>query len=135
MSKNFDEERRTKIDALGDRTFEVGGEKFTRRATLRPDSVLKYAALLAGELSPEESLKRSDEGNLTLIEAEGHERWRAIREREEDAIDNETINGVLNWLIAEAVGRPTEAPVSSGNGRDKSGTPSKGKSSSAVAAG
>ena len=135
MSKNFDEERKASIDALGDRSFEVGGETFIRRATIRPETALSYAALFQGELTPEESLKASDDGILALIESEGHDRWLALRQREDDAIDNKTIQKVLNWLIAEAAGRPTEAPASSGNGRETTGTGSKGKSSSPVATG
>ena len=135
MPMNFDEERKAEIDALGDRSFEVGGETFTRRATIRPETALSYAALFQGELTPEESLKASDNGIMALIESEGHERWLALRAREDDALDNKTINKVLTWLIAQASGRPTEAPSSSGNGRKRTGTKSTDESSSPVAAG
>ena len=120
MSKNFDQERLQAIEEMGDRTFELGGETFTRRATIRPETANQYAALLQDfleDLPAAETLKRTDETILILIETEGHERWRALREREDDAIDNRTIAKVLNWLVAEMAGRPTEAPKSSGNGR------------------
>lgn len=135
---NFDEERLAAIEKMGDRTFELGGETFTRRATIRPETANHYSVLLQdflNEMPAEESLKRTDETILVLIESEGHDRWRALREREDDAIDNRTLAKVLNWLVAEMAGRPTEAPEPSGNGRAQKETRSKDKSSSTVAAG
>ena len=132
---DFDQERRASLEELGDPSFTIGGETFRRRLTLRPESRLALAGLFEGDLSPEASLAAGDNAILALIESEGHERWRELRAREDDALTNADITKVLSWLLSEASGRPTEAPGPSSAGRSKNGTGSTAPISEPAAAG
>ena len=112
--RDFDIQR--KIRAEADRTFMIGGEKFVRRASVRPEATQPWDDVQA-ETPQAETLAAMDETLLNLIEpgsrGEAHKRWKALRQREEDAITLGDMIELFQWLVGEMTGRPILPPLSS----------------------
>jgi hypothetical protein len=129
MPRNFDEKRAAR--AAQDRDFTIGGESFRVRASVRPEALAAY-----DDLDPaapvREVLKIVDELLLAMIEdtEDGHARYRALRERDEDAVSVEDLQELAKWVIEVQTGRPTESPGGLPAGPVRTGTISTGVSSS-----
>jgi hypothetical protein len=131
VGKNFDEARAERL--ARDTTFHIGGETFTYVGDMRPedfqDAIQEW--LLVTPVTPtKEVLPIIDRviGNF-LVSEEEHERWLALRQRKEEPITSGDMQDVLLFLIGVQTGRPTEAPSSSGGGRENGGVRSTERSS------
>lgn len=122
--KNFDEVREARKSA--DRTFQIGGELFVRKVGVKPEVIAAYDQINMG-MGATETLNMIDEVVLDMIEdggaavvdgdsittvgADGHARYRAIRERDEDVISLADMQDLVAWLIEEETSRtPTQLP-------------------------
>lgn len=119
--KDFDEERAARYE--GDREFQIGGEKFVRRASVRPEVLMAVDDLDAGAPG-HEMLKSIDGVILAFIEStdDAHDRYRTLRERDDDPVNMADLNAVVRWLVSEMTGRPMPAPSLSEDGRAPNGT-------------
>lgn len=105
------------FDITEDMTFEVCGEKFTVK-TVRPEVL----ALWEDETDPETAvaaLEVVDKRILAFLDNGNgqHDRWKAMREREDNSPSMGQIRGILEWMIEVQTARPTNPPSSSGRGR------------------
>lgn len=119
--KNFDEVRRERIDR--DREFIIGGETFAYRAGVRPEVIVPWYQLQSGEslrgenaLTQEEQLKVMDDTVIAFLEDGYEEKWRAVRARTETPVTLKDMDSLIEWLIEEGTGRPTEQLSDSGSG-------------------
>lgn len=130
--KDFDQEREARSG--GDRRLRIGGEEFVRRDGVRPEVLARYEDLQPGTASAE-VLKVIDEIVLAFLEPHdgAHDRYLALRQREDGALTTADLNALVQWLVSEEAGRPTQASSPSTAGRDTTGTPSTDSSSSPVA--
>lgn len=131
MPKNFDEKRAARA-AFQDRDFILGGEQFTIRASVRPEALIKY-----------ESLDASDDIATTLATIDGliiaflepgpggdaHNRYKAVREREDDPISVEDLQELVEWMMEVYTARPTVPPGGSSESPGTTGTDSTDESS------
>lgn len=103
-------------------TFILGGQKFRTKAVAPPSAFLpnKDTGLGAAVSFIRKVLVEEDlDAFMELVQAE----------RPDVQISAYQIDEIASWLIKETSGRPTEAPVSSGTGRESTSAKSKGKSS------
>lgn len=134
MGKDFDSERRQRHEereaGMGDRSFIFGGEQFVYRANVRFD-ILRAVASVRSTTEGDVIIETVERAVLGLIEdTDGaHERFVAICQREEDPITWQDLQSLEDWLIAEQVQRPTQAPLPSTPGRETTGTQSTDASS------
>lgn len=130
--KNFDDHRAKRLNRA-ERTFQIGGEKFIAKASVRPEAIAEWDAMDPEKTPPAEIIRISDTTILALVEESGPvevygeddvaaERWRNVRLREgDDALNTADIIELLKWLIGvQSGGRPTEQQ--SGSGQSPSGT-------------
>lgn len=110
------------FDQQEDMTFEVCGEKFTMR-NVRPEVLALWeeedakepaSGVKAVEVTDKRILAFLDNGNGQ------HERWKALREREDRALSIGQLGGILEWMIEVQTARPTNQPSPSGRGRGAS---------------
>lgn len=131
--KNFDEQRALRVQE--DRGFQIGGEQFIRRASVRPEATEPWENVNL-ETSHRDTLASLDETVTNLIEPgeknEAHKRWMKLRTREEDAITLGDLLELMQWLVAEQTGRPTEPPSNFSDEPEETGTPLTVVSSSPV---
>jgi hypothetical protein len=115
MVKDFDAEMAADADEI---EFKLGGEES------RPTDTL------------EQSLEVMDDMILTFLDPaeDAHERYRALRSRDEDAVPIAELEQVSRWLVAACSGRPTGPPSPSSPGRGRNGTTSTDASSARAAA-
>jgi hypothetical protein len=130
--KDFDEVRAQR--AAEDRSFQLGGETFAYRVNVRPETLLAFEVIDETDDS-EEKLALLDRAILSLIEPDGDapERWRQLREREEDAVSLRDLRDVAGWLVEQASGRPLAPPSPSTPGPVAMRPSSTGASSSRAA--
>ena len=110
MPRNFDEL------IAEDLSFVLGGETFTM-VYVRPEVLASWE----DEEDPEtalESLARADEKIKLFLRAADHERFDALRARDENPVTSEQLNALLRWMIEVQTGRPTVplSPSDSGLG-------------------
>lgn len=146
--KDFDVEREAELRAdVRDRTFKIGGETFAYKAAVRPDILSEWDQVRPPALAADgKTLLRNEDGSVVdagtpssevlAIEDrligmflapvdefdDPHARWAALRAREDDPIRGKDMLELIKWLVGEQVGRPTEAPSPSGDGRAANGT-------------
>jgi hypothetical protein len=132
--KNFDDHRKKRAEATrAEREFLLGGEPFTARASVRPEAFMRWDSMDMENTPAAEILAVADETILSLIEKkdDAHARYRALREREEDAVNLEDLTDLIQWLVeVQSGGRPTEPSPASSSSPAETGTPSTDASSS-----
>lgn len=134
--QNFDEAR--EAAKVADRTFQIGGEVFVRKVGVRPEVIAAYESLdeqtgatetLA--LIDQVVIDMLDDAGQTLAEgdeikkvgADGHKRYRKLRERETDPLSLGDMTSLIEWLIETETGRvPTQQPSPSRRGRGATAT-------------
>ena len=111
-----------------DRQFKVEGETFTWRP-VRPEEQSELADILSKEgpdsEDPNYQWKLMDRQVLLFLEEEGHERWRELRSRSENAVTIGQLLDIVSWLVEVQSDRPTEQPSPSSPGRGKTEASSK----------
>lgn len=112
--RNFDDARAQRAQA--DRGFQIGGEQFLRRSSVRPEATEAWEAVNLNS-TQKETLAAIDETICNLVEpgkgGEAHKRWMKLRQREEDAVSLGDMLEIVQWLVEEQAQRPTEPPSSS----------------------
>ncbi len=122
--KDFDAARKEREQR--DRGFLIGGEKFVRRAGLRPEEILLWNEATSGEKAPTEKqwIEVYDETILAMLEPGQDEKWEAVRANTESPLTVSDLLELIKWLLSEMTGRPTGPPSDSSAGRDSTGTTS-----------
>lgn len=118
-SKNFDEL------LSEERTFVVRGETFRWR-DVRPEVLTAMGSAIGDDTDPNNIWKAQDEQILLFIHDEDHDKWKALREREEDPVTVRQFNAILEWLVSEQTDRPTPTPSPSASGRGRTAASSRG---------
>jgi len=122
---DFDEDRSARFEA--DRRFKIGGEVFQHRPGVRPETMAAWEEI-GRETSASEAIKITDALMLAWIDTTAdptaHDRYKALRERENDPISGSDLSHVIMWLYRQSSRRPTVAPASSSDGRETTGTTS-----------
>lgn len=134
--KNFDEARAERAER--DRSFAIGGETFTYRASVAPEALLAWNEAAGGEVEvgEREWLKLFDETISAFLEPGQDEKWAEVRAPErDDPISIEDMTELVRWLFSETTHRPTGQSSGSSDSADDSGTSSKESSSSLAAVG
>ena len=108
------------FDLNEDMAFEVCGEKFTMK-TVRPEVL----ALWEDEETPESAVKALelvDQRILAFLDNGNgqHDRWKELRERDENSPSMGQLRGILEWMIEVQTARPTNQPSPSARGRGAS---------------
>lgn len=130
--KNFDEAREAR--AKEDRSFQLGGEVFTRKVGIRPEVLSPYENL-SDDTPATEALATIDMIVLDMIEdgGEGQDacvRYKALRAREDDPVTLGDLTDLVEWLVESATSRPTSRQSGSMRGPAATGTISTEGSSS-----
>jgi hypothetical protein len=119
--KDFDE-LKTK-----DREFKVGGELFHWR-DVRPEVLTSFTAPdTNGDGGVDQTWALLDAQILLFVAPDEHERWHALRARDDDAVTVQQLTSILTWLMEEQTGRPTETPSPSDPGRGRTAATSKAR--------
>jgi hypothetical protein len=107
------------FDMTEDMEFEVGGEKFKMR-TVRPEVLASWEDTPIPD-SAVEALKALDDRILLFIDnGDGsHDRWKALREREDSALSMGQLRAILEWGVEVQSALPTMQPSASARGRGK----------------
>lgn len=125
--KNFDLDLKREERSQRDRTFQIGGEHFVMRVGVRPEVLAAYDDLTE-ESTAVDGINVMDEVILSHIEDinGAHDRWRELRTRDDDPVTVDDLAALVEWLLAEQTGRPTQRPSASGRGPENppTGTPS-----------
>jgi len=115
------------FDITEDMAFEVCGEKFEMK-TVRPEVL----ALWEDEETPESAVKALevvDDRILAFLDNGNgqHDRWKALRENEDNSPSMGQLRGILEWMIEVQTARPTNQPSPSVAGRGRSAATSAGE--------
>lgn len=136
--KNFDEARAER--ERRDRSFQIGGEEFTYRPAVAPETILRWSQMTGGEmpdLTEEQALDIFDETVLAFLEPDQSEKWARIRNpKAAHPLNVADLRALVSWLFEEQAGRPTGKPSDSSGGpaKEKTGTPSTDAAPSLAAA-
>lgn len=123
--KNFDtdreERRRAALEA--ERGFQIGGETFLRAIEVKPDSLAPMDRMRPAKRDATgkvieagsgigEDVAAIDEVILAMIDpVDGsHERYLALRARDEDILTLEDLRALSEWLLEQTTLRPTLPP-------------------------
>jgi hypothetical protein len=124
--KNFDDHRKKKDEATRtEREFLLGGERFTAAARVRPEAFMEWDSIDMENTPAAEILANADKTILSLIEKKdgAHDRYRAVRENEEDPLSLEDLTDLIQWLVeVQSGGRPTEKSSGSSTTSEETGT-------------
>lgn len=114
-----------------DREFTINGYVF-KWHDVRPEVLTELGQTLTAESAngaaddPNAAWKIADQQILLFIDEEQHERWQELRARDQDPVTIGQLNAIVQWLMEEQTGLPTEQSSSSGTGRGRTATSSKG---------
>lgn len=114
MARNFDE-------LLSDeRTFVVRGETFTWR-DVKPEVITGMLESGNGD----DPWAAQDAQILHFIIPEDHERWKALRARDDDPVTIRQFNAIYQFLVEQVTDLPTTPPSTSAPGAGKRAASSK----------
>lgn len=114
-----------------DREFSINGAIFNWH-DVRPEVLTELGDELTkatenGDSSdPNAAWKLADKQILLFIDPDQHDRWTELRDREKDPVTIGQLNAIVQWLMEEQTGLPTEQPSSSATGRGRTATSSRG---------
>jgi hypothetical protein len=106
LPRNFDE-----LLNDDDLEFIIGGEKFTM-IYVRPEVLAAIAADAddADDKPFSQTLADNDAQIKLFLRPEDHERWDALRAREENPVTQRQLNELITYLVEVQTGRPTLPP-------------------------
>lgn len=116
--KDFDTERRERQaaheEAMGDRSFVVGGETFVYRGS----SSYTVLGQIGNdeEMSPTELIGIMEQALLKMIEPGQEERFLAAIRSDTDPLTFGDLTALVRWLTEQQTERPTQAPSPSTSG-------------------
>lgn len=121
--KNFDLIRDERLKR--ERSFQLGGETFTYRASVSPEALLAWDQ--RHDKQGQEFLDVVDETVLAFLEDGQKAKWEHVRRpagpNNTNPVNINDIVEVIAYLFEEQVGRPTESPSTSTNGAVTTETP------------
>lgn len=121
MARNFDEERQQDLG------FIIRGENFTM-VMVRPEVIGSWEDQDIPVKSMDAIAFTSDKIKQFISNSDGsHDRWDALRAREEDPISLGELNELLVWMVEVQSARPTRSPSPSSTGRGRTAASSKGE--------
>lgn len=133
---DFDIDRAARYEE--DRTFKIGGETFTHRPTVRPERMAAYEEMPL-DITATEATKLTDDLIVAWLDTtndpDAVDRYRKLREREDDPIGGGDLSDIIRWLYRQSTRRPTQSPAPSSDGSGATGTTSTETSSSEPAGG
>lgn len=124
--RNFDEAREERLKR--DRSFQIGGETFSYRAAVAPESILRWSQMTGGEIDPlpeETAIEIFDETVLAFLEPGQDDKWKKVRDpNAKIPLNVGDLKDLVLWLFEEQSGRPTSPPSDSsgGSGSGETGT-------------
>jgi hypothetical protein len=117
--KNFDDMLPT------DRELTVGGETFHWR-DVRPEVLTSFEPSDAADDKDDNAAWRlMDDQILLFLAADEHDKWKALRARQDNPVTIAQLNAILLWLMEQQTGRPTVQPSPSVPGRGPTAVTSK----------
>lgn len=130
--KDFDAERAQKhaeraLD-LEERTFLLGGERFTYRTEVSYLVLERISAI--GDDGGSGLIRDLERAVLDLLEPGQEDLFLDVVHRDDDPVTLADLNDLAQWLTEAQVNRPTKAPSLSTDGREATGTDSTENSSS-----
>lgn len=124
----FRERHETRLEEFGDREVILGGETLLFKVNVPYGIFIELDEMrTAGD--PLSTFRRGEEIIFSLVDGDEDALERARKNLRETLTANDLLE-LLNVLIEDNSGRPTQAPSSSGNGRTATGTSSTDTSSS-----
>lgn len=120
VARDFDEVLESSM------TFTLRGETFTLR-DVRPEVIAAWEDE-EPHTSAQEALKSIDIKITTLLPPEDHERWAALRAREDNPVNLRQLKALVDWIVEVQSDRPTEPPSPSPAGRGRREASSTGRS-------
>jgi hypothetical protein len=128
---DLDEQRRERPSEV---RIMLGGETFRARTTVRPEATLPWDDFYEGEdTSMRRQIEVADQVIMEFLISDDHDKWRALRAREEDPIGTADIIRFVRALQEAAADRPTEPSGDSSTGIASGEASSMDGSSSRVA--
>lgn len=118
--KDFDEARTAARDAE-ERSFKLGGETFTIRPAVRPETLVA-ASRVRQDSEIADDVAAFDEMLEGFLEPGDRDRYRELRLRETDPVTFADLMAVAQWAVEVNTGRPTEQPSPSTPGLKPTGT-------------
>lgn len=116
---NFDEARDVRMQ--GERSFQIGGQQFTYKPAVSPESLIPWADMTAD--TPEvEAIRIIDETVLAFLDPGQEGKWLLARDPDSaNPLTADDIIELIKWLVTEQSGRPTSPPSDSSNGSETGG--------------
>ena len=109
-----------------DRTFKVRGETFTWRE-VKPEILSSWEPAKKNGKEEDDVWAIMDQQVVFMLETDvERERWKALRDREDKPVTIAQMRSILEWLVEEQTGRPTEPPSTSVPGRGSTAASSRG---------
>jgi hypothetical protein len=109
-----------------DREFSVAGEKF-RWCDVRPEVLTAFEPSENGDQDDGAVWRLMDDQILLFLDTSERDRWKTLRARDERPVTIRQLTAILQWLMEEQTGRPTEQPSPSAVGRGQTAGSSKAK--------
>jgi len=116
--KDFDELK------ASDRDFKVSGETFHWR-DVRPEVLTSFEPSENGDGDANAAWRLMDDQILLFIVPDEHDKWRELRARDDEPVTIGQMSAMIQWLMEQQTGRPTEAPSPSAAGRTRTAATSK----------
>lgn len=104
-----------------ERTFKLGGETFTIRPAVRPETLIA-ASRVKTDSEIADDVAAFDEMLEGFLEPVDRDRYRELRLREDDPVTFADLMDVAQWAVEVNTGRPTGQPSLSSPGLKPTGT-------------
>lgn len=111
--KDFDAELLSSPEE--DRRFRFYGHEFTRRRSVKPETLAKIEDLYMLESSAEH-VKALDEIIILFLVPEDAEKWRALREPDDSPVTTHDMRALMEWMMEEDARLPTRPSSDSQDG-------------------
>lgn len=111
-AQNFDE-----LHQAQDMSFVIKGETFTMQ-WVKPEILAEFEDEDTAD-SALASLEKLDGLLVKFLIPGDVDRWKALRERDEDPVTFAQLKAILRWMVEAQSNRPTETPSRSARGRGR----------------
>lgn len=108
--KDFDQERAGR--GTEDREFRIAGEVFTRRVTVRPETLSAWNGLSPVDADAH-ALQVCDETIMAILVPEDVAKWEDVRGRTDEPITAEDMGLIVQWALEGMARRPTDPSLGS----------------------
>jgi hypothetical protein len=101
-------------------TFTLYGETFRCAASIQGRTLLKFISVSSGDNPDEGATAILDFFDSALVKAD-RERFTELTTDDETVVPLETLASIMEWLVEQYSGRPTELPLPSESGEPTTG--------------